>query len=562
MTSTTAPFVPPGPGTWQLDAVHFTRPVTRLFAGMFPAAFSQGFREGVRIYGALLDTLEFGAVNSLLYFAPRGVGAPKGAKGPPPKFLFKALLHLHPEMRRRVATARDLFERRPWREDLRRWDEEIKPAAVRSHLEIQAVDPASLASDGLLAHLERCRQHWGRMMAQHHRFDVPALLPVGDFLVHTREWTGLEPSRLCRLLSGASHVSSGGSPELDRLSSLLRVDKASRSRFEAEGRPAEALATLRSAEGELGAAARSWLDMVSHRLQNGLDFCERTNIETPEMLVTTLRGALGGGAEAKRASVPADGTGVRDQVPAVHRPQFDELLAEARLVYRLRDERGLYSDLWAAGILRRSLLEAGRRLVAAGRLERADLFIDADWDEMQALLRGSGGPSSEELAGRARYRATLSPHEVPAQLGPASAGPPPPEWLPPASARMERAIAMGIGGIFAEPPPRNEARIVRGLGVSAGKIEGIARIVLDATGFDRLRQGDILVSRSTTAAFNVILPMLGGIVTDRGGSLSHSAIVAREYGIPAVVGSRDATRIIPDGARLQVDGDLGEVKVL
>jgi pyruvate,water dikinase len=561
MTSTTVSFAPPGPGTWQHDAVHFPRPVTRLFAGLFPTQFSAGFREGARMYGTLLDTLEFAPVNGVLYFAPRGVGAPKGAKGPPPKFIFKALLHLHPGARRRVATARTLFEQRPWREDLRRWDGEIRPAAVRAHLELQAVDPAALDTDALVAHLQRCRDHWGRMMQQHHRFDFPALLPVGDFLAHTVEWTGLEPSRLCRLLNGASHVSSGASPELDRLGTLLRADATARRLIEAAA-PAEALATLRSAQGELGAAARAWLDMVSHRLQNGLDFCERTNLETPEILVTTLRRALDGAAAAKRSSGSADGDAVRDKVAAAHRPQFDELLAEARLVYRLRDERGLYSDIWAAGILRRVLLEGGRRLVAAGRLERADLFIDADWDEMQALLRGSGGPSSAELAERARFRATIPAHEVPAQLGPASAGPPPPEWLPTASARVERAIAMGIGGIFGEPPARNEARIVRGLGVSAGRIEGIARIVHDMTGFDKLRQGDILVTRSTTAAFNVILPLLGGIVTDRGGTLSHSAIVAREYGIPAVVGSRDATRIIPDGARLQVDGDLGEARIL
>jgi pyruvate,water dikinase len=562
MTTTTVPFAPPGPGTWQLDAVHFPRPVTRLFAEMFPAMFNAGFREGAKMYGTLLDTLEFGSVNGLLYFAPRGVGAPKSAKGPPPKFIFKALLHLHPEARRRVATARTLFEQRPWREDLRRWDETVKPAAVRSHLELQSVDPSALGSDALISHLQRCREHWGRMMQQHHRHDFPALLPVGDFLAHAHEWTGVEPARLCRLLNGASQVSSGASPELDRLGSLLRADATSRKLFESEGRPAEALATLRSATGELGDAARGWLDMVSHRLQNGLDFCERTNLEMPEILVTTLRRALDGGPAARRPSVPGDGDAVRDKVPGVHRAQFDELLAEARLVYRLRDERGLYSDIWAAGILRRVLLEAGRRVVAAGRLERADLFIDADWNEVQALLRGGAGPSSAELAERAQFRSTTSPHNVPAQLGPDSAGPPPLEWLPPASARMERAIGMGIHGIFGEPPARNEAKLVRGLGVSAGKIEGIARLVLDVTGFDRLRQGDILVSRSTTAAFNVILPLLGGIVTDRGGTLSHSAIVAREYGIPAVVGSRDATRIIPDGARLHLDGDLGEARVL
>ena len=66
---------------------------------------------------------------------------------------------------------------------------------------------------------------------------------------------------------------------------------------------------------------------------------------------------------------------------------------------------------------------------------------------------------------------------------------------------------------------------------------------------------------STSEAFNILLPLLGGIVTDSGGLLSHSAIVAREYGIPGVVGTRDATERIPDGARVRVDGDAGEVTV-
>ena len=60
----------------------------------------------------------------------------------------------------------------------------------------------------------------------------------------------------------------------------------------------------------------------------------------------------------------------------------------------------------------------------------------------------------------------------------------------------------------------------------------------------------------------MLLPLLGGIVTDRGGLLSHAAIVAREYGMPAVVGTTDATKLVPDGARVRVDGGTGEVQVL
>ena len=69
------------------------------------------------------------------------------------------------------------------------------------------------------------------------------------------------------------------------------------------------------------------------------------------------------------------------------------------------------------------------------------------------------------------------------------------------------------------------------------------------------------MTQSTTEAFNILLPLLGAIVTDAGGLLSHSAIVAREYGIPGVVGTRDATDRIADGVTVRVDGDAGEVTV-
>jgi pyruvate,water dikinase len=79
--------------------------------------------------------------------------------------------------------------------------------------------------------------------------------------------------------------------------------------------------------------------------------------------------------------------------------------------------------------------------------------------------------------------------------------------------------------------------------------------------FDRIVKGDVLVTESTTEAFNILLPLLGAIVTDAGGLLSHSAIVAREYGIPGVVGTREATQRIEDGAIVRVDGDAGEVSL-
>jgi pyruvate,water dikinase len=113
-----------------------------------------------------------------------------------------------------------------------------------------------------------------------------------------------------------------------------------------------------------------------------------------------------------------------------------------------------------------------------------------------------------------------------------------------------------------EPADTDSQRaIVRGTGASPGVYHGTARLIRSPADFDRLAPGEVVVTQTTTEAFNMILPLVGALVTDAGGVLSHAAIVSREYGIPSVVGSRDATRLIPDGARVRVDGTTGEVTV-
>jgi pyruvate,water dikinase len=125
-----------------------------------------------------------------------------------------------------------------------------------------------------------------------------------------------------------------------------------------------------------------------------------------------------------------------------------------------------------------------------------------------------------------------------------------------------RAMGISLGAIFGSSEVEHEEHLLRGLAASRGVYEGPARRVSGPSEFDRIVQGDVLVTESTTEAFNILLPLLGAIVTDNGGLLSHSAIVAREYGIPGVVGTRDATELIADGTRVRVDGDVGEVTVL
>ncbi|HEV3120369.1 MAG TPA: PEP-utilizing enzyme, partial [Isosphaeraceae bacterium] len=102
---------------------------------------------------------------------------------------------------------------------------------------------------------------------------------------------------------------------------------------------------------------------------------------------------------------------------------------------------------------------------------------------------------------------------------------------------------------------------IQGVGASPGRIEGVARVILGTGQFNQMRPGDILVAKITTPAWTPLFALASGIVTDVGGLLSHSSIVAREYHIPAVLGTGVATERIQSGQNITVDGDAGAVKL-
>ncbi len=532
---------PPGPGFWEQDSVHFPRAVTRYWAEMHPEPFRRGFRELTSNYGMLIDTID------MQY---------------PSFFAYKTVIPVdESEIPARFQRAAEALQTKFWREQLRQWDETFKPAAIAKHRELQAVDTDALSDDELAAYLERCRDHHAEMIYQHMRFTGAAVIPTGDFLAHVGDWTGLPPSELLGLMRGASPVSSGASAELERLIAAIKASPEAQAILASDGDPADALQQLRSLDGEVGEATTAYLDLVGCRLLDGFDISGRYALELPDTLLRAIRIAVEEGApeEADLESQIAD---VRNRVPEEQRAEFDDLLAEARRLYRLRDERGVFSDIWASGIMRRAALGAGRRLAAAARIQDPEHFVDADFGEMTALVAGTGGPSAEELAERHAWRTSHSAKDVPPTLGTPPPPPPDPSGLPPDVGRIMRATMVAMGEVFGSSQAEHEEQLVRGLAASPGVYEGTARLISGPTEFDRIVKGDVLVTESTTEAFNILLPLLGGIVTDAGGLLSHAAIVSREYGIPGVVGTREGTGLIPDGAQVRVDGNAGEVTVL
>jgi pyruvate,water dikinase len=361
-------------------------------------------------------------------------------------------------------------------------------------------------------------------------------------------------------MRGASPISGGDSPQYAALVASFRADADARAALDSTEDAGTLLDRMRSQDTPAGRALDDYLQFAGYRLLDGFDISNRYALEMPDVLLRSIRTAIDDtGIDSDLDAQIAE---VRGHVPAEHRDEYDALLAEARIGYRVRDERGVYSDIWASGLMRRAALAAGRRLAERGRLHDAEHFVFADIDEMCAMLQGASAPTADELAERHTFHLTYTAKDAPMHLGDPPMPPPDPSQLPPPMQRLMAAVGAAMGEMFGASEVEHEETVIRGLSASAGMREGIARRVAGPADFDRIQQGDVLLTEATTEAFNILLPLLSAIVTDSGGALSHAAIVAREYGIPGVVGTRDATARIPDGAHVRVDGDAGSVTVL
>ncbi len=547
----------PGPGLWRRDVTHFPDAMTGFMTEFFNLI---SMREGFRNYGLVLDHFDMRLVGGRLYSRARPVGALEKASSPPPKIIFKLLFLLHPELRYRKKRAVEVFATRLWREDRARWRNEMAPKLRQRNLELQQIDLATLDDTALRIQMEATRKTCLESWRIHFLLFPAGTIPVGDWLRHTCAWTGVTPAEAMMVLKGKAQGGVAPLALLDQLADVVSSVEASieilhDSRSDAHSR----VERLRASDPGVARALDTYLNEYGFRLVTGYDFCDLTLRELPHILLRSIAAQRDGHAIPQDTTAEAAVTRLRNRVPADARTEYDSLLEEACAAYGLQDENVGMTILWPGGLMRRVLLAAGERLVSCGVVKHPEHLLDATSAEVAALLGGPGtAPSGDELARRAEERRLLNLEELPVELGEPEA-PPPFELLPPACARAMLGLLFDAD---AAGRPQATKETLGGHGVSGGRYAGRARIVRSAADFEKIESGDVLVTRITSSGYNVLLPLLGAVVTDRGGALSHTAIIAREFGIPAVVGTGDATSRIPDEARIVVDGDRGVVEIL
>ena len=153
-------------------------------------------------------------------------------------------------------------------------------------------------------------------------------------------------------------------------------------------------------------------------------------------------------------------------------------------------------------------------------------------------------------------------HPGPASYGKDPGPPPPFASLPPEARLANEGFLWAVDRIMgpqaqAEPGANG---VVTGIPAAPGSYTGPVRVIRSEAEFDRLRAGDVLVCPVTSPVWSVLFPSIGALVTDSGGVLSHPAIIAREYGIPAVVATGNGTSVLCDGQVVTVDGTAGVVR--
>ncbi len=282
--------------------------------------------------------------------------------------------------------------------------------------------------------------------------------------------------------------------------------------------------------------------------------------EQPEVVIELVRGY-----RETDYDYPSTAAAVKADIDGASAEILDGLSGDALAEMRTANEINLkmapltpdhhfYIDQGANAHLRLVLIAIGRKLVDLGALGVPDDVLLLRYNELRALIGDPTGLSAESRETVARRRAE---REAAYRIRPR-------DWIGTATP-SQLAFPYLVNWGFPEKFHRRAAEVagqISGIGGSPGVVEGIARVVLHEDQFDQVKAGDILVCEMTNPAWVVLFTKIVGLVTNAGGMTAHPAVLSREFGIPAVVGTSVATQRIAGGDRIRVNGTSGVVEIL
>jgi phosphohistidine swiveling domain-containing protein len=531
--------------TWIFERMHAPEPMTLADAVAFDCAFDHGATVAAREYGVPFRALTR-RINTYLYLAlvPTSwpaVQAPTG--GDPLETAIGRLAEL--------------------------WDEEYLPEIKRHLRHWEAIDPVALTVVQLVDALEESVDRARRLYEIHFLIWYPFMSAISLFDDFYRGTLGgVSDFDPYRLLQGFENMTVASGRALWQLSRQALAIESVRAILEQE--PVE---TITAALGETG-EGRRFLDHLGTYLEEWGQRGDRWGwsfpswIEDPTPVIKTLKdyvrqpdrdldGELAAQAKEREQLL----TEIRERIrshPAKVQHRFEFLLRAAQKAIVLTEDHSHWIDFRSMYHLHRISLELGRRFAAGGVVDRPDdVFLLAPDELRETAIK------LPRLDWHTRIAARRAEMEYFRHL-------PVPPWLgaPPPAAPPNDPVSVALGKFFGPPPvfgatpTATDHTAIHGHCGSPGKATGPACVLHSLADARRLQPRDVLVVCTTAPPWTPLFATAAAVVSDTGGILSHCAVVAREYGIPAVVGTGNATSQISDGQLIEVDGDAGTVRVL
>jgi len=551
---------PDGRGlSWTLEDVHFPAPLTRWTATLWVKGETRAIKDLCAEYGLLLDGIEMREVGGRVYTTTVPLGGK--VRKPPPAFLVPVLTRLVPELRRRIATMRRHEANEEYRTIVDRWlgsleDELLAEGRRLLATDLSGADDAELAdvlADAFALALRGCEEHF-----RLHGVGINEIGKLGLALSRAG-WT---PAEVTALFTGLSDTTTGPAR------SQAEVVEAARRAGSIDGLAgAGTLDDVRSIGPEVAAALDEYLERWAIRAM-AYEVAEPPIVDRPALVLGALRDAARRPVRAASGTDHAEGRRKAEERAVADLGGGEDArdrVARAQRAFPIREGNETATIGVPVAVLHRVGQAIGKRFAADRRLEHAGDVYDLEPDEVMALLRHRDDAPADPAtlaAGRRAARKAWTGTPVPRTIGPPATLPElagfPADVTEILDATFWYLEHVGAEGLVAGEPVTGTT--LTGVAAAPGTYEGPARVVLDESGLDRIEPGDVLVCPITSPVWSMVFPSLGGLVCDAGGMLSHPAIIAREFGIPAVVGTGSATTALTDGQVVRVDGSEGRVE--
>jgi phosphohistidine swiveling domain-containing protein len=542
--TTTEAVVFPGPeeieGFWALDKMHAPRPVTPLSFDLVIHTLAEGFTKAQAEYDCPIMVTNK-EVNHYMYAAFHPV--------PDEAVLADRMTRYHDKLAEKVPGVGRTWEE-TWKPDVRAKNEALKTA-----------DYSGLSDAELVAKLDEFTEHMRYQWWIHGHINFVLLSSSAFCDLYDKIIQPSDPTEAYQTLQGFHTRSVDASQGLWDLSRVAKASPALSELFRTTS-PAEVLAALDTTDE--GKDFRRRLDEYLHeygwRHDAVYDLADIPWREDPSIPLASIAGLLELDDGESPDALYRRSKAQRERLLGALREKLaddpdtmkklDELYEAAQFSFPLTEDHAFYIDQLGIGVFRRFVLEIGSRLASKGVIAAPDDVFFLYRDELVDALT-TGGDRRPLVAERRESFARAAEVIPPGALG---TPPPPPETPDPF---MDALVGRLLGVVPAEE--NTDPNMLQGVAGSPGRYTGTARVVRSLAEASDLEEGEIMVCEMTLPPWVPLFSIAGAVVTDVGGVLSHSAIVAREFDLPAVVGTQVGTVVIRSGQTLTVDGTKGRV---